>query len=76
MVLKYVGAGYLAMCGRAFKPNAMFMWPNGRAAIMGPDQAATTLARGAWHVLSLLGPYLEADAREHLHMLAANYRNT
>lgn len=38
------GAGYLAMCGRAFQPNAMFMWPNGRAAIMGPDQAATTLA--------------------------------
>lgn len=38
------GAGYLAMCGRAFQPNAMFMWPNGRAAIMGPEQAATTLA--------------------------------
>lgn len=38
------GAGYLAMCGRAFRPNAMFMWPHGRAAIMGPDQAATTLA--------------------------------
>lgn len=38
------GAGYLAMCGRAFKPNALMMWPNGRAAIMGPDQAATTLA--------------------------------
>src|SRR5690606_12943289 len=38
------GAGYLAMCGRAFQPNAMFMWPHGRAAIMGPDQAATTLA--------------------------------
>ncbi len=38
------GAGYLAMCGRAFKPNAMLMWPSGRAAIMGPDQAATTLA--------------------------------
>ena len=38
------GAGNLAMCGRAFKPNAMFMWPNGRAAIMGPEQAATTLA--------------------------------
>jgi 3-methylcrotonyl-CoA carboxylase beta subunit len=38
------GAGYLAMCGRAFKPNAMIMWPNGRAAIMGPEQAATTLA--------------------------------
>jgi 3-methylcrotonyl-CoA carboxylase beta subunit len=38
------GAGYLAMCGRAYQPNAMFMWPNGRAAIMGPEQAATTLA--------------------------------
>lgn len=38
------GAGYLAMCGRAFQPNAMFMWPNGRAAIMGPEQAANTLA--------------------------------
>jgi 3-methylcrotonyl-CoA carboxylase beta subunit len=38
------GAGYLAMCGRPFKPNAMLMWPNGRAAIMGPEQAATTLA--------------------------------
>ena len=38
------GAGYLAMCGRPFKPNAMIMWPNGRAAIMGPEQAATTLA--------------------------------
>lgn len=38
------GAGYLAMCGRPFKPNALIMWPNGRAAIMGPDQAATTLA--------------------------------
>jgi 3-methylcrotonyl-CoA carboxylase beta subunit len=38
------GAGYLAMCGRAFKPHAMMMWPNGRSAIMGPDQAANTLA--------------------------------
>jgi 3-methylcrotonyl-CoA carboxylase beta subunit len=38
------GAGNLAMCGRAFDPSAMFMWPNGRAAIMGPEQAATTLA--------------------------------
>ena len=38
------GAGYLAMCGRAFKPNALIMWPNGRSALMGPEQAATTLA--------------------------------
>ncbi len=38
------GAGYLAMCGRPFDPDVMLMWPNAKAAIMGPDQAATTLA--------------------------------
>ena len=38
------GAGYLAMCGRAFKPHGMMMWPHARSAIMGPDQAANTLA--------------------------------
>ncbi|MCK9215973.1 MAG: methylcrotonoyl-CoA carboxylase, partial [Rhodoferax sp.] len=38
------GAGYLAMCGRPFNPTAMFAWPTGRAAIMGPDQAATVMA--------------------------------
>ena len=38
------GAGYMAMCGRPFKPHAMMMWPSGRSAIMGPDQAANTLA--------------------------------
>lgn len=38
------GAGYLAMCGRAFTPNAMIMWPNSRVGVMGPEQVATTLA--------------------------------
>ncbi|MEK8045405.1 MAG: TetR family transcriptional regulator [Burkholderiales bacterium PBB6] len=39
-----------------------------------PENAATTLARGAWHVLSLLSPYLEPEARTHLHTLAGKYR--
>ena len=39
------GAGYLAMLGRPFQPDAMFAWPTGRAAIMGPDQAASVLAQ-------------------------------
>ncbi len=39
------GAGYLAMLGRPFKPDAMYMWPTGRSAIMGPDQAASVLAQ-------------------------------
>ena len=37
-------AAYLAMCGRAFRPNATLMWPSARAALMGPEQAATTLS--------------------------------
>ena len=37
-------AAYFAMCGRPFKPNALLMWPGARAALMGPEQAATTLA--------------------------------
>ena len=39
------GAGYLAMLGRPFQPDASFAWPNGRAAIMGPEQAASVLAQ-------------------------------
>ena len=39
------------------------------------EHAANTLARGAWHVLSLLEPYLEPAQRDHLHQLAANYRH-
>lgn len=39
------------------------------------EHAASTLARGAWHVLSLLGPYLSADSRAHLNALAGSYRD-
>jgi AcrR family transcriptional regulator len=38
-----------------------------------PENAAAALARGAYHVLSLLMPYLEASAQEHLHMLVGDY---
>ena len=38
------------------------------------DHASHTLARGAWHVLSLLAPYLTPPSREHLMRLAADYR--
>ena len=40
-----------------------------------PESAGATLARGAWHVLSLLSPYLEPAAREHLITLAGAYRS-
>jgi AcrR family transcriptional regulator len=37
------------------------------------EQAATSLKRGAFHVLSLLMPYLEPAQRDHLHALAGQY---
>jgi len=58
------GAGYLAMCGRAFRPHAMFMWPNGRAAIMGPEQAATTLALVREQILQRSGQVWSEAERE------------
>ncbi len=38
------GAGNFAMCGRAFGPRLMAMWPNARTSVMGGEQAATVLS--------------------------------
>jgi geranyl-CoA carboxylase beta subunit len=38
------GAGNYGMCGRAFNPRFVFAWPNARTAVMGGEQAATTMA--------------------------------
>ena len=38
------GAGNYGMCGRAYDPTLMFMWPNSRISIMGGEQAASVLA--------------------------------
>ena len=37
------GAGNYSMCGRAYSPRFLFMWPNARISVMGGDQAATVL---------------------------------
>ena len=39
------GAGNYGMCGRAFGPRFMWMWPNAKIAVMGGEQAAGVLAR-------------------------------
>ena len=49
------GAGYLAMLGRPFQPDAMFAWPTGRSAIMGPEQAASVLAQVRSQILAREG---------------------
>ena len=38
------GAGNYAMCGRAYSPNMMWMWPNARISVMGGEQAALVLS--------------------------------
>uniref|UniRef100_S4RQV6 Methylcrotonoyl-CoA carboxylase beta chain, mitochondrial n=2 Tax=Petromyzon marinus TaxID=7757 RepID=S4RQV6_PETMA len=38
------GAGNYGMCGRAYSPRFLFMWPNARISVMGGEQAATVLA--------------------------------
>ncbi len=47
------GAGNYAMCGRAYQPRQLWMWPNARISVMGGEQAAT--------VLTMVG---DADADE------------
>ena len=38
------GAGNYGMCGRAFNPRFLWMWPNARISVMGGEQASTVLA--------------------------------
>lgn len=39
------GAGNYAMCGRAYEPRFLWMWPNARISVMGAEQAATVMAQ-------------------------------
>ena len=38
------GAGNYGMCGRAYSPRFLWMWPNARIRVMGGEQAASVLA--------------------------------
>jgi 3-methylcrotonyl-CoA carboxylase beta subunit len=39
------GAGNYGMCGRAYNPRLLWMWPNARISVMGGEQAANVLGR-------------------------------
>ena len=51
------GAGNYAMCGRAYSPRLMWMWPNARISVMGGEQAALVLS-------TVKGDGLEARGEE------------
>jgi 3-methylcrotonyl-CoA carboxylase beta subunit len=38
------GAGNYSMCGRAYSPRFLWMWPNARISVMGGEQAASVVA--------------------------------
>lgn len=49
------GAGNYGMCGRAFQPRQLWMWPNARISVMGGEQAANVLLTVRMDQLALKG---------------------
>jgi acetyl-CoA carboxylase carboxyltransferase component len=62
------GAGNYGMCGRAFAPRQLWMWPNARISVMGGEQAAT--------VLSLVGDADEDAIRAKYELEGSPYYST
>ena len=58
------GAGNYGMCGRAFKPDLLFSWPNARTAVMGGEQAAMTMRTVAENAARRGGKPLDEQALE------------
>lgn len=58
------GAGNYGMCGRAFGPRMLFMWPNARISVMGGEQAASVLATVRRDNLEAKGESWSAEQEE------------
>ncbi|MEK9595190.1 MAG: carboxyl transferase domain-containing protein [Rhodospirillaceae bacterium] len=58
------GAGNYGMCGRAFGPRMLYLWPNARVSVMGGEQAATVLATVRRDGLEARGESWSADQEE------------
>ncbi|MCJ8269352.1 MAG: methylcrotonoyl-CoA carboxylase, partial [Psychrosphaera sp.] len=55
------GAGNYGMCGRAYDPTMMWMWPNARISVMGGEQAAGVLAQVRKDGLARKGETMSAE---------------
>ena len=62
------GAGNYAMCGRAYDPRFLWMWPNARISVMGGEQAASVLA-------TVKRDSLEAQGNEWPEAAEEDYKN-
>lgn len=58
------GAGNYGMCGRAFNPRLLWMWPNARISVMGGEQAASVLATVKRDGIEAKGGTWSADDEE------------
>ena len=59
------GAGNYGMCGRAYGPRQLWMWPNARIAVMGGEQAGMVLASVRRRSLEARGESWSADEERH-----------
>lgn len=58
------GAGNYSMCGRAYSPRFLWMWPNARISVMGGEQAASVLSTVKRDQLAVRGEQWSAEAEE------------
>jgi 3-methylcrotonyl-CoA carboxylase beta subunit len=58
------GAGNYGMCGRAYGPRQLWMWPNARISVMGGEQAASTLLTVRMDGLAARGQTMTAEEQE------------
>jgi acetyl-CoA carboxylase carboxyltransferase component len=58
------GAGNYAMCGRAYEPRQLWMWPNARISVMGGQQAANVLLTVRMDGLATRGQSMTSDEQD------------
>src|SRR5690242_13650212 len=58
------GAGNYGMCGRAYGPRQLWMWPNARISVMGGEQAASTLLTVRMEGLAARGQTMTEEEQE------------
>jgi acetyl-CoA carboxylase carboxyltransferase component len=58
------GAGNYGMCGRAYGPRQLWMWPNARISVMGGEQAANVLLQVKLDQLQAQGKTMTADEQQ------------
>ena len=58
------GAGNYGMCGRAFGPRQLWMWPNARISVMGGEQAANVLLTVKKDQMALKGEEMSPEDQE------------